>query len=641
MRKSGLTTTGDRRAKRLLAAGLAVFQFSAMALAAQRLHIEAFTLRAAESDARTLKPGAGFDVGLRVANHDAGKLTFVLRTVEPIEPEDAPPALDRYEAARRFAFLAEGGGVQLGDGGPHDQAPEPNAFRVRLSTEGWKPGRYELGLFAHNSTDKKHGRYEAVCAKFAVEVGPDRVRLIDRFNPSETRMSRAGFRPEAVLAGQGTQLSVALTRADLIGLSVTMALRVAPENALPDFRYDQATRTASLADPGASLLLDGGKRDVDPAPGVVEVPLRTDGLKPGIYLMTVTANAREGRPDERRVALRIKDPADRLEVTVSEPWGAWDGAGAGRFTRLKDGTLLFGGRLSADGGRTWQQPPGKAIQGGCPVLSDGRVLALDYGLVPIDGRPEWYTSSLRSSRDGGRTVQREAAECHVPLAKAARGHAPHRGPLCTGSFVQCDDGSVLALMMGWFVGDDALCPYGRSRPYSRSYVCASRDGGRVWTYLSTIGSGAIGSEGYNEGAIEKLNDGSIVAVLRTGNMTDVACQDNPVMVSRSADGGRTWKKPWRSGVNGAYPDVELLSDGLLALSTGRPGAVVVFSLDRGDTWHDLTLVDGADESGYTALVETGPGELLVAFGEGYVRPDGKGGIRMAHVRYHRRPEQAK
>ena len=602
-------------------------------LLAQAIRIDAFTLRPSKGHGREMSPGAEFEVGVRVKNSDAGRITYVLRTVEPLAREDAPPALNHYEQARRFAFLSENGQVQLSDDGPLDLEPGPHAFRTRLGTAGWKPGHYELGVFAHNSTDRKHDRYAVAMARFAVEVTADRVRLIDRHNPSSTRIRQGIFRPEAVRAGETAVLSVTMTGTNFVGLSVTTPLRLAPEDVLPDFRYDAATRTATLTDRDAAMVLARGSLDTHPAGDVIEVPLRTEGEKPGLYFMTVAAHAKEGRPDQRHLALRIKSPADRLRVTVSEPWIVWEGASAGRFTRLPDGTLIYGHRISTDHGKTWRRPEGGGLGGGCPVLNDGRVLALGYSLLPIGDRPGWYSSTLRSSSDGGRNSRSEPAQFHVPLAKAAQGHTRHQGPLCTGSFVQRDDGALLALMMGWFVGDDAPCPYGRGRPYSRTYVCESSDGGRNWSYLATVGSGKIGSEGYNEGAIEKLPNGEIVAVLRTGNMADLTWQDNPVMVSRSSDGGRTWKKPWRTGVNGAYPDVARLSDGMLALSTGRPGAYVLFSSDNGDTWQDLTLVDAAGHSGYTALTETRPGELLVAFSEGYIRSDIDNYVRMAYVRY--------
>ena len=164
----------DNTIRRRRASYVLALTFMASPLLAQRIRIDAFTLHALEGGGRQLTCGETFEAGLRVANRDAGTLTFVLRTVEPVMQTDAPPVLAHYDASRRFASMAEtNGSVQLIDGGPRDADPAPNAFRVRVSTADWKPGRYELGLFAHNSTDK---RYEAVCAKFAVVVADGVVR---------------------------------------------------------------------------------------------------------------------------------------------------------------------------------------------------------------------------------------------------------------------------------------------------------------------------------------------------------------------------------------------------------------------------------------------------------------------------------
>lgn len=601
-------------------------------LMAQLVELETFTLRAVEGSNTALKPGDAFEVGIQVKNRDAGTLTYVLRTAEAIPVSDAPPVLDHYNRERQLAYMSENGDVQLRDNGAHDLAPGLNAFLARVSTQGWKPGLYDLRLFAHNSTDRKHDAYEMVSARFAVEVGAEHVRLIDREKPSDTRIREAGFKPAVLKAGDKTRLVVAVTGKDLAGLRVITPMRLPPEGILPGFRYNAMTRQALLADADDEIVRVNGALDQHPAVDTVEVALGTDGVAPGLYFATVTALTSEGRPDERHLALKVAHPTDHLKVEVSEAWIAREGSSAGRFTRLPDNRLIYGGLISADNGLTWKKQKGERVNGGCPVLQDGRVLTLGYAQLPVEGEPGWYASGVRSKNFDSNEAQRHTARFHVPRAKAAMGHAPHKGPLCTGSFVQRDDGAMLALMMGWFEGDDKLCPYGRGRPYSRTYVCESRDG-VTWQYLSTLGYDEIGSEGYNEGAIQKLPNGEIVAVLRTGNMNDRAWHDNPVMVTRSSDGGRTWLKPWRTGINGCYPDLAVLSGGMLALSSGRPGAYVLFSSDNGDTWHDLTLVDAAYYSGYTALIETRPGELLVAFGEGYERPNMKNYVRMAHVRY--------
>jgi photosystem II stability/assembly factor-like uncharacterized protein len=137
--------------------------------------------------------------------------------------------------------------------------------------------------------------------------------------------------------------------------------------------------------------------------------------------------------------------------------------------------------------------------------------------------------------------------------------------------------------------------------------------------------------------MRRLPGGELLAVLRTGNERDIHCQDNPIMWTVSRDEGRTWSPPQRTGVEGAFPSLAVLSDGLVVMSYGRPGAMLVFSDDGGRTWTDPSVVDATPYSGYTDVAEIGPGLLLVGFGaRGYLDP--KTGIRsdqlrLARVRY--------
>ena len=273
-------------------------------------------------------------------------------------------------------------------------------------------------------------------------------------------------------------------------------------------------------------------------------------------------------------------------------------------------------------------------------LRNGNVIGLEYRCLPLEGREGWYQTARSFSTDGGRHFTRTQAEFHVPEAKAAQGHGPHRGPLFMRSIIERTDGSLVALMAGWFKSDTALCPYGRGRPYSRSYVCESGDGGQTWRYLTTIGYAQLGSEGYNEGSMRRLPQGDWLAVLRTGNASDVNCQDNPIMWSLSRDEGRTWAEPARTGVQGAFPSLAVLPDGVVVMSYGRPGAMLVFSTDGGRTWTDPTCVDATPYSGYTSVASLGPGELLVGFGVQH-RLDPQTGqredqLRLARVHYVRK-----
>jgi len=66
----------------------------------------------------------------------------------------------------------------------------------------------------------------------------------------------------------------------------------------------------------------------------------------------------------------------------------------------------------------------------------------------------------------------------------------------------------------------------------------------------------------------------------------------------------------------------VLSDGRLAISYGRPGAMLAFSSDYGRTWTDHTVLDATPYSGYTDIVELSPGRLLAGYGaREYLDPD--------------------
>ncbi len=176
----------------------------------------------------------------------------------------------------------------------------------------------------------------------------------------------------------------------------------------------------------------------------------------------------------------------------------------------------------------------------------------------------------------------------------------------------------------------------------RSYICRSPDRGRTWEYLSSVAYRPfLGNEGYSELVIRRLPNGEILALVRTGGNSNPGWQDNPLMVSRSSDDGQTWTPIRRTGVEGVWPDLCVMSDGTLVCSTGRPGAFVMFSTDNGNTWTDHTPVDAERYSGYTAVCEIAPGELLVGYGVRHgLDPDTgqrRDALRVARVTVRRRP----
>jgi hypothetical protein len=445
--------------------------------------------------------------------------------------------------------------------------------------------------------------------------------------------------PAAVESGQVCTLRVEAAAAGFQGLQVYQTYCVTPDRVPPGFRYEPVRKTGVGVADGQDIVRDNGPRDADPLRGKMQIAIDTHGWRPGVYHLEVRPfTAGKNAADVRNVAITIRSPRDRLDVTVSDSWTLCPGTHAERMTRLSDGMLLHADWFSTDGGRAWRRRETGTIGAGAVQLASGRVLGMAYRTFPIDGREGWYRGERFESDDLGRTVRGPIqTEFHVPQAKAAMGHAFHPGPLFMRSIVERPDGTLVALMGGWFKGDDEPCPQNPRRPYSRTYVCDSHDGGKTWQFLSTIAYDRIGDEGYNEASMKALPNGDLIAVLRTGSPIDLKYQDSPLMVSLSTDGGKTWARPWRSGTTGVFPDVIVLSDGTLAASYGRPGANIMFSADGGRTWTDHTVVDTTPYSGYTTIRQIGPGEILMAFGaRGRLDPttgNRSNEIRVARIHY--------
>ncbi len=583
--------------------------------------------------------GEPFEIAARVRARDVKTVSCVFRTTTPIDKDKAPPCLSHYNARRQLAYLPGDVDVHLTDNGARDRNPDKLGFRFRIDTTGWRDGAYELSFFAHNRPGP--GRHTPDERLLFAEVASGRVKIHDLGEAPPTRLDVCKLEPPTVSAGQGAALIVDTTTRAVRGISVRTPYRARRKDVPPGFAFDGKDRFGYLADPGKQSLADNGPLDADPARGRIQVRLDTAGWRPGLYHLEVRpVGSAAGRHDTRNLALKVRSPYDHLAVSVSSPWLMGPGTHAERLARFKDGTLVHGSGFSTDDGQTWRKRPTGTIGVGPIQLRSGQILSMGYRTRPIEGRDGWYQGQRYASGDNGRTVTESKALFHVPQAKPAHGHAYHPGPLYMRSMVERPDGSLVALMAGWFKGDDEPCPHNVRRPYSRTYTCESTDGGKTWSYLTTIGYDYLGSEGYNEGVMAALPDGRLIAMLRTGSMKDPRCQDNPIMQTYSCDGGRTWSEPVRSSATGAFPDLVVLSDGTLAASYGRPGACILFSADLGKTWTDHTVVDTTPYSGYTSVCELAPGKILMAFGtKDYREPEtGKrsNGIRLATVTYKRR-----
>lgn len=183
------------------------------------------------------------------------------------------------------------------------------------------------------------------------------------------------------------------------------------------------------------------------------------------------------------------------------------------------------------------------------------------------------------------------------------------------------DGSVIAgIYPGNMVRED-----GSMEPKGGVFFYRSTDYGRTWKIQGRIlyqpdieaDPKAMERDGFSEPTYEVLADGSLLCVMRTTDGAGIG----PMYASRSTDLGKSWSKPRVIAPNGVLPKLLRLENGVLVLSSGRPGVQLRFCRDgKGERWSEpIELVPVTekdphkDTCGYTGLVATGPDSFLIAY----------------------------
>jgi hypothetical protein len=266
-----------------------------------------------------------------------------------------------------------------------------------------------------------------------------------------------------------------------------------------------------------------------------------------------------------------------------------------------------GDRRSYDDGQTW---PDYANDGTIVIPSmqgtDGTLYRWPYSMTLVPGTDGLQAKlAYRTSDDFGTTwVSRTGFfVSDVPIAAAGF----HFNP---GSFEL--DGVIYASLYGHYADDVR----------DRVVWVSSADEGQTWTAISDVAVGddepIDGTEGFNEAFVARVADGSLLAVMRTGN-------NLPLYQARSVDDGAHWDTPAPvttadgSVAVGISPNLLLLANGMLVLTTGRPGNRLYVAADGiGESWGNAIAVGSYDSSGYSPIVALGDDELLF-FGDAGTR----------------------
>jgi hypothetical protein len=165
--------------------------------------------------------------------------------------------------------------------------------------------------------------------------------------------------------------------------------------------------------------------------------------------------------------------------------------------------------------------------------------------------------------------------------------------------------------------------------YWQDVLICSHDEGKTWEQRSVVAAVEaedkpwpwMGKEGPNEAALVRLADGRLLTVFRTGRVGNTGEYGN-IGETWSSDDGKSWTPPIAAPFKGVAPRLRRLSNGMLALTTGRPDPVeVMFSVDgKGKEWTNPTTIAENQpqqrEGGcthYTDFIEVEPGKLLVVY----------------------------
>ena len=100
------------------------------------------------------------------------------------------------------------------------------------------------------------------------------------------------------------------------------------------------------------------------------------------------------------------------------------------------------------------------------------------------------------------------------------------------------------------------------------WCMVSKDNGRSWQRRGLVARNPDGKVPPTETGMSVTAQGDLVCVVRTTHRLQL-----PMWVTKSKDGGRTWSKPKMLFDHGVLPTLQLLGNGVLALSYGRPGLI--------------------------------------------------------------------
>lgn len=374
--------------------------------------------------------------------------------------------------------------------------------------------------------------------------------------------------------------------------------------------------------------------------------------------------------------VRLGEPIIVAKAIREEPWGyfqfpviyrAENGALIVKWAMQEYSPIAYGqnagGRLmSYDEGLTWQTLDGNYFEKkrNRVELSDGNVLQVknpssknvsNYESFPKSVNVEpigkskynfYYEEELPEELQGVYfsyydTDKKSESVFHAELNDPGLLRYSTNGlmPIVwSGSIKEFIDGSLIASVYGGYYKSD----YGDILRSGISFY-KSCDSGMHWSIVGKIPFFKMGSnipfdgkDGFSEPSFLPLKDGNLFCVMRNENWNVPMCK------SWSMDMGETWTTPEPFTPNGVKPMLELLGNGVLVLTSGRPGIQLRVCVEGdGQIWTEpidmLSFVDlngninaTRETCGYTDMIQVDDSTLYLVYSD-FLTKDSNGDNR--------------
>ena len=251
-----------------------------------------------------------------------------------------------------------------------------------------------------------------------------------------------------------------------------------------------------------------------------------------------------------------------------------------------------------------------------------------------------YVTNISAYRWTPKTKKWEGTEIHYPLHNAlSRSVAATKDQLVPHTFfehspIEVGNELIYADYRQGYIDKDGVIP--KKPPVS---CMVSTDNGKTFQYRSTIAFDAEGNDSLSEPMLSLNSKGELICVIRRADQ-----DQKSMLITTSNDKGKIWSKPVpmdNFGTMGVMPSISLLKCGTLALSYGRPGVWLSFSLDGiGKKWtKPICIIKGKegthverqeDTDGYTSILSISDNSFLLAYTD-FKYKDSNGNIRKAII----------